>query len=533
MATVTSTRGLSKSKYTSFSQCPKALWLKTYKPEEEIVDESTMARFEQGNEVGDLAMGLFGPYVEVTTTREDGSLDLKAMVDKTQEEMAKGTEVICEASFTFDGNYCAVDVLKKTETGWAIYEVKSSSFPESKGEKAKLDKYVPDIAYQKWVLTQCGVNVTGTYLVCLNKGYVRQGELDINRLFVITDMKEMIANEYNLVPTKVKQAMKIINSDVEPAEDLSESCHKPYACGFWEYCKRAHGVPSPSVFNVYGGKTCGGFTFKRKLECYRKGCLTYEDLWKMNETPTGEDWQKGITKIQLMQLQGGLTGAEFIDHAGIKEFLDTLSYPLYFLDFETMQDAVPQYDGAKVYGQITFQYSLHILESPSTPINKATVTHKEFLAPSDGSDPRRALAEQLCRDIPMNACTLAYNKSFECTRIHELAELYPDLAGHLTNIEDHILDLLDPFQKGMYYVPAMGGSFSIKSVLPALYPNEQELDYHNLDSRVQHGGNAMTIFPKIKDMDPEEAAASREALLRYCELDTWAMVKVWEKLMKA
>jgi hypothetical protein len=133
----------------------------------------------------------------------------------------------------------------------------------------------------------------------------------------------------------------------------------------------------------------------------------------------------------------------------------------------------------------------------------------------------------------MDACTLAYYKRFECTRIHELAELYPDLAGHLTNIEEHILDLLVPFQEGKYYVPAMGGSFSIKSVLPALYPNEPELDYHNLDSRVQHGGNAMTIFPKIKDMDPEEAAASREALLRYCELDTWAMVKVWEKLMKA
>lgn len=468
----------------------------------------------------------------VTTTREDGSLDLKAMVDKTQEEMAKGTAVICEASFTYDGNYCAVDILRKTEEGWAIYEVKSSSFPEFKGEKAKLDKYVPDIAYQKWVLMQCGVKVTGTYLVCLNSDYVRVGDLDISRLFVINDMKEMIANEYDKVPTKVKLAKKVVNSDVEPDVDFSESCKKPYDCAFWEYCKRAHGITAPSVFDVYGGKGRGGFTFKRKLDCYHKGCLTYEDLCKMLRTTTGEDWQKGIKDIQLMQLEGGLTGAEFIDHAGIKEFLDTLSYPLYFLDFETMQDAVPQYDGAKVYGQITFQYSLHVLESPSTPIVKSKVTHKEFLAPSDGSDPRRALAEQLCRDIPMDACTLAYNKSFECTRIRELAALYPDLAGHLTNIEGHILDLLDPFQKGMYYVPAMGGSFSIKSVLPALYPDDPELDYHNLDFRVQHGGNAMTIFPKIKDMDPAEAAASREALLRYCELDTWAMVKVWEKLMK-
>ena len=111
-----------------------------------------------------------------------------------------------------------------------------------------------------------------------------------------------------------------------------------------------------------------------------------------------------------------------------------------------------------------------------------------------------------------------------------MAEIYPDLADHLLDIKENIKDLLVPFRKGYYYVPAMGGSFSIKSVLPALFPDEPSLNYHNLDERVQNGGDAMTIFPKIKDMDPAEAAETREALLRYCELDTWAMVKVWEKL---
>jgi hypothetical protein len=130
----------------------------------------------------------------------------------------------------------------------------------------------------------------------------------------------------------------------------------------------------------------------------------------------------------------------------------------------------------------------------------------------------------------MNVCTLAYNKMFECGRIRELAALYPDLSNHLLNIADHIIDLIDPFRAGDYYVPAMGGSFSIKSVLPALFPGDPELDYHNLDDRCQNGGDAMTIFPQIKDMKPEEADASREALLNYCKLDTWAMVKVWEKL---
>jgi hypothetical protein len=226
-----------------------------------------------------------------------------------------------------------------------------------------------------------------------------------------------------------------------------------------------------------------------------------------------------------MQIEAALTGKEFINPDGIRKFLEKISYPIYFLDFETMQDAIPQYDGAKVYAQITFQYSLHIKPSADAPYD-----HKEYLAPSDGSDPRRALAEQLCKHIPKDVCVLAYNKQFEYGRICELAALYPDLGDHLTNIANHIIDLIDPFRAGDYYVPAMGGSFSIKSVLPALFPGDPELDYHHLDVRCQNGGDAMNIFPRIKDMAPEEAAASREALLRYCELDTWAMVKVWERL---
>jgi len=551
---------LSKSRYTAFCQCPKNLWLKVYKPEEATIDAGMEARFAQGNVVGDLAMGLFGDFKEVTSHQEDGSLDLQKMIELTKQYMDEGVENICEASFSCEGGYCAVDILRKTPGGWAIYEVKSTSFPEFNGQEAKLEKYAPDIAYQKWVLEQCGINVTGTYLVCLNSGYVRHGALDVKQLFVINDMKEMVENEYLKVPTRVGQAMKVINSDQEPDVELSECCMKPYKCAFWDYCKLKHHVPTPSVFDVYGGQGRGGFTFKKKLDCYRQGLVAFEDLRT-----------KDIGLIQNMQIEAALTGKEFVNPEGIRKFLDRLSYPLYFLDFETMQDAVPRYDGAKVYAQITFQYSLHIKEreSVSTFVDAGKlkytktanyITHREFLAPSDGSDPRRPLAEQLCRDIPMDACTLAYNKMFECGRIRELAVLYPDLAPHLLNIADHIIDLIEPFRAGDYYVPAMGGSFSIKSVLPALFPDDPELDYHNLDKRCQNGGDAMTIFPRLQQMEQslpkqgvrnqdgllvmadslmplpeqmrirEEIAASREALLRYCELDTWAMVKVWEKL---
>jgi hypothetical protein len=503
-------KGLSKSRYTAFCQCPKNLWLKVYKPQEATVDAGVQARFEQGNKVGDLAMQLFGDFKKVHAEKADKSLDLGKMVEQTRQWMEEGVENICEASFALEGHYCAVDILRKTKDGWAIYEVKSSSFPEFNGQEAKLEKYAPDIAYQKWLLTQRGVNVTGTYLVCLNSDYVRQGELDIQQLFVVNDLKEMVDNELLKVPARVSQALKVINSEQEPDLDLSEYCMKPYGCAFLDYCKRQHGISSPSVFDLYGV----GFSFKKKLDSYHQGLVKFEDLRSTD-----------IGHIQNMQIEAALTGKEFINPDGIRQFLNTLSYPLYFLDFETMQDAVPQYDGAKVYAQITFQYSLHIKTCADAPYD-----HKEYLAPSDGKDPRRALAEQLCKDIPKDVCTLAYNKMFERGRIMELAKLYPDLSDYLTNIADHIIDLIDPFRAGDYYVPAMGGSFSIKSVLPALFPRDPELDYHNLDNRCQNGGDAMTIFPRIKDMEPEEAKAYRQALLNYCKLDTWAMVKVWEKL---
>ena len=506
-------KGLSKSRYTAFCQCSKLLWLKIYKPNEAPVDEALQARFEQGNKVGDLAMKLFGDYKEADAKKPDGSLDLGKMVEQTRQWMEEGVDNICEASFALEGHYCAVDILRKNGNGWDIYEVKSTSFPEFNGQETKLEKYAPDIAYQKWVLTQCGVNVTGTYLVCLNSDYVLQGALNIQQLFVVNDMKAMVDNEYLKVPARVSQAIKVVNSGQEPDTDLSECCMKPYGCAFLDYCKRQHGVPSPSVFDLYGV----GFSFKKKLDSYHQGQITFEDLRSMNIGP-----------IQNMQIESALTGKEFINPAGIRKFLEKITYPIYFLDFETMQDPVPQYDGAKVYAQITFQYSLHIKPSAT-----ADYDHKEYLAPSDGKDPRRKLAEQLCKDIPKDVCTLAYNKMFERGRILELATLYPDLSDHLTNIANHIIDLIDPFRAGDYYVPAMGGSFSIKSVLPALFPGDKSLDYHNLDKRCQNGGDAMTIFPRIKDMEPEEVQASREALLRYCELDTWAMVKVWEKLKEA
>lgn len=214
---------------------------------------------------------------------------------------------------------------------------------------------------------------------------------------------------------------------------------------------------------------------------------------------------------------------ELIDRAGVAAFLDTLTFPLYFLDFETMQPAIPPFDGMRPYQQIPTQYSLHVLRSAD-----AELEHYEFLADAHG-DPRRAVAEHLVADIPEDVCSLAYNMGFEKGRIREMAKEFPDLAERLLNIADNMRDLLVPFSKGWYYARAMGGSNSIKAVLPALFPNDPQLDYHALEG-VHNGSEVMNAFEAMASMSAEEEAVTREQLLRYCELDTLAMVKIWQKL---
>ena len=490
--------GLSKSKYVTFCTCPKALWLRTYKPELEVKDTGVESRFEIGNEVGDLAMKYFGSFVEVTTLDANGKLDLTAMIKKTQDEIAKGTDVICEASFTYNGNYCAVDILKKNEDGYDIYEVKSST-------SADKEVYYEDLAYQKWLLEQCGLKIKDVYLMHINNEYVLKDALDVKKLFKAEKLNDKVVLYYNEVAKNELNAKTMLNNDSEPLNKIGVHCFEPYTCGYFNYCTK--GMKSPNVFDLYR------MSNKKASEYYNKGITTFEQL--KNEK---------LNKTQEMQIECELNDEEIINVDGIKQFLKNITYPLYFLDFETMQPAIPLYKGTKPYQFITFQYSLHYIENEGGELK-----HKEFLG-DPKVNPMEELAKQLVNDIPKDVCVLAFNMSFEKTRIKEMSELYPKFKEHLMNIHDNIIDLIEPFRACYYYNKAMNGSFSIKVVLPALFPNDPSLDYHNLNGSVHNGGEASDIFPKMRDMSEEEYKKARASLLEYCGLDTYAMVKILEKL---
>lgn len=267
--------------------------------------------------------------------------------------------------------------------------------------------------------------------------------------------------------------------------------------------------PSPSVFDINKLKTVDKYSY------YRQGIISYSDI---------VDKRPKLSEKQWMQVESAhFNYPPFVDKKGIKEFLDSLKYPLYHLDFETFQQAVPKWDGVNPYMQIPFQYSLHVQNT-----REGALEHFEYLS-QPGDDPRRKLAEQLCHDIPLNVCSLAYNMSFEKRVIKSLANQYPDLSDHLMNIHDNMKDLMVPFQKQHFYCKELQGSYSIKYVLPAVCPGDPELDYHNLEG-IHNGSEAMSAYAVLDKKSAEEIEETRKNLLAYCGLDTLAMVKILEKL---
>lgn len=501
---------LTKSRYTTFRQCPKCLWMNINKPEEAIEEAIPESRIQAGIEVGKLAKGYFGAYHDTTKYKPDGSIDIAAMLKETQKLMEDPTvETICEAAFEKDGCYCAVDLLHREKGGWAIYEVKSSTGRDNKEPEIV---QIWDISFQAYVLKLCKVNVTGTYLMRLDSNYVLNGALDVKGMFYLNDMQESVAAESANIAAHCAEAKTILAQADEPGRDLNQGCFEPYGCPFFAYCKRAHDVPTPGVFDLYS------LGWDKALQnYYSQGFKSYQQLLTAPK----------LNKHHRMQIESALENKDFIDKKKIREFLDSLKYPIYHLDFESIQPVIPVYQGTKPYQQIPTQYSLHIQRSKFD-----TCEHKEFLADAHSANPMRDVAEQLCKDIPMAGMVMVFNDIFEKGRLKEMAAAFPDLREHLLAIRNNVVDLLKPFRAWAYYRPAMDGSFSIKKVLPALFPNDPTLDYHQLPGSVHNGGEAMEIFPKMKDMSPEEEKETRESLLQYCKLDTWSMVVILQKLYR-
>jgi len=490
---------LSKSLYTRGIQCAKSLWLKKYDPGVLTPpDAAAQARFETGNVVGDLACRLFPGGREIPYD----AADFVGMAETTRRWLDEGLEYVYEATFIYDGIVVMVDILRRIPGGVELYEVKSS------GDVKEI--YLHDVSIQQYVLEKLGHTVLKSHVVHIDTAYVRGDALDLHGLFKIIDVTEEAEALQAGIPLNLSDFERwLADRENEPDIDIGKHCKNPYECDAMHYCwKVQRNIPDYSVFNIFN------LGSKNQVTLYEQGIVAIDDI--------PADFK--MTAVQRQKVENWKSRAVFIDRESIRSFLETLDYPLYHLDFETFQQAVPQWKGIKPYQQIPFQFSLHIEHADGT------LEHREFLA-EEGKDPRYELARHLVEAIPADVTVLAYNMSFEKRVIAELAESFPEFAAHLRIVHDNIKDLMVPFQKQWCVTPHMMGSYSIKYVLPALVPEMAEA-YKRLDG-VQNGGEAMNAYAALASLPQGERSAVRAALLKYCELDTLAMVKILETLRDA
>lgn len=484
----------SKSKYINYKTCKKRVWLDKYK-KEEATEVPKYSVAEDGIEFGKLVQGMFkNPYVI------EFDSDLKKMVLATKEAL-NNYQVVCEASFFAKNLYCAVDILEQTNEGVNIYEVKSSS-------KIKKEQLL-DVAFQKYVLEANGLKVKDCFIIYINSSYVLNDKLDIKEMTVCENVNSQI--EGIDIKSDILECDEMLDSQDEPIGELSSACEQYNGCPFKNFCyKQKKADKDNSVINMYN--------FRNRFKLINNGILTMEELIN------NPNEKKKLSDIQKRQIEYCINPGmeDYIEKDQIKSFFTNIKFPIYFFDFESYQYMIPRFKGTKPYQQIPFQYSLHVLTEDGK------IEHKEYLA-DPGVDFLKDITQHYIEDLGTNGSIVAYNISFEKTRIKEASYLFPEYANQLEAILDRFIDLAEVFQKGYYYNAKMKNSFSIKSVLPSLFENDKELNYKLLDE-VHNGTDAQTAFRKLMNIYGEEANITRKNMLAYCCLDTWSMVKIYEKL---
>lgn len=483
---------ISKSSFIRGVQCEKHLYLyKYYYSRMDQLSEMQKAVFKRGTDVGILARKLFPRGVDASP---ESQFEYDKAVLLTKKLIEEEQKVIYEAAFNYSNVLAVADILINEKSGIKVYEVKSST--------SISETYIRDAALQYWVISNSGYRINDFSITYINNQYVRKGELDLAELFKSESVLNLILPLQKWVGENVERFKKVLARKTIPQIDISEHCYDPYTCGFYEYCRKH--IPKNSVFDL------AGVHLSKKYDLYRNGIVKLEDVPDDIKLP----------QTAKLQLDVYRNGKDVIDKKAIKEFLSGLNYPVYFMDFESFQPAVPMFDNSRPYMQIPFQYSLHYKKS-----KKSKVDNFEFLAET-GNDPRIKFIENLLIDTKSNGDILTYNKSFEVLRLKEIADVFPGYRQEIEERINRIKDLMVPFQKKYYYTDKMQGSYSIKYVLPALIP---ELSYENLE--INEGGLASIAYESLfYETDLMRIADTREQLLQYCKLDTFAMVKLLEKL---
>ena len=455
---------LSKSNYIMGLDCKKALWLKKNRKDLELeYDEQTLQNFENGENIHNLAYGLFKGGIMIEA--EHSEVDKGA---KLTSELSKTHDILYEATAKLDnGCFCRIDVFIKNGDAWDMIEIKSAT--------SVRDYYIDDLAFQKFVFENAGYKIKASKVCYINNEYVRVGELDIAEIFKIEDVTDRVSEKSKEIKSSIEELLTLQSQKDEPCAQIGGKC---FNCPFSHYCLQD--LPEYSIFDLF-------VSSKAEKIYLKNNSFRVEDV-KIQDCTTDN---------QLIERDAYLNKSIYVDNKKIKDWLDKLCYPLYYLDYETVQSSIPLFDYSSPYSKIPFQCSLHIQEKPNGKVKHIEFLHKEK------SDPRRKLAEFLIENLRDTGSIVVYNQSFEKERNEELAKLFLDLSDDLYKKNDRVVDLLKPFKQKALYSYKQNGSSSIKYVLPAF----SCLSYKDMD--IANGGEAMNEYllfleeKKAKDEEKE------------------------------
>ncbi|BCA53180.1 hypothetical protein W02_03200 [Nitrospira sp. KM1] len=485
---------LSKSKYLSGLQCHKRLYLEVHHPQYASPhDISTQAMLDMGTEIGELARRCFPGGILVKAgfrQREEALAETAALIQNPS------VPTIFEGAFEYGGVLVRVDILQRISSGgpftpptWRVIEVKSST-------KVK-ETHLNDLAIQNYVVAQTGISLAAGCLMHIDTRYrFEGGDVDISRLFTIVDVTEALAGRLDGISEHLRTMKAMLRERREPEINPGHHCQSPYECPFWDYCTKDK---SPRwIYNLPGSRQ----TVTRLAE---QGVVLIDDI------PTMAPLSPSQRRVK--------DNVEYIS-PGLEAALRSIRHPVHHVDFETVMLAVPRYPSTKPYQSIPVQWSNHIVSESGETM------HHEYLH-AESTEPRERWAEALIESLGSEGSVCVYS-AYEEAMLRQLGEAFPRFRSAINSIIRRLWDL-HPVIRDHYYHPGFAGSYSIKSVLPAVVPS---LGYDDLE--IREGGQAACEYYRMVFVETDwvERLRIREALLQYCARDTFAMVELRRALLE-
>jgi hypothetical protein len=485
---------ISKSKFVAGVQCLKRFYWQVHEPELAAKpDASDYAIMEQGRAVGLLARQLFPGGVEV-----DGSGGLEQAIRATRELVAnREVPAIFEGTFEHSGVLVRVDILqRRRDKRWRLLEVKSTT---------DLNQHLEDVGIQSLVVSRSGLDLASSCLMHVNRNYVFEGgAIDVRRFFKIRNLTRRIARLDPKLTFQLRAEFTVLGLPEAPDIAPGPQCTEPVVCEFYDHCN----PPRPDDHIGYLPRIHASAV----EELAKMGVESIREI--PDDFPLNERQRRACTSVQ--------TGEPWFS-ADLSKELEALKYPLYFADFETINWAIPRFPGMRPYDHVPFQWSVHVQRQPG-----AEPEHYEFLA-TDASDPRRDFIGTLCDGLGNSGNIVVYHQPFEEQRLSELAAWLPEFLGRIKKIQRRLWDLLRVIRNHFYH-PRFAGSYSLKTVLPALVP---EMTYAGMV--VANGQDAGLAWESLVhgSLEPPERDNIKKALLEYCGQDTLALVKLVGRLQVA